>query len=138
MQQWRKLRERGIKDPRPRQQTLDDLTEFLKSYEKDGNEIIVMMDANDPITSTAMDTFLDDLNLYDLMADYLPPNPPSTYQRGQHKIDHIVGTMGVNIIHGRTHIPPHVLRETAISKAKSLITEAYKTLRKVQKRQAYS
>ena len=38
-----------------------------------------------------------------------------------------------NIIHGRTHIPPNVLRETAISKAKSLITEAYKTLRKVQK-----
>jgi hypothetical protein len=38
-----------------------------------------------------------------------------------------------NIIHGRTHIPPHVLQETAISKAKSLITEAYKTLRKVQK-----
>jgi hypothetical protein len=78
MQQWRKLRERGIEGPRPRQQTLDDLTEFLKLYEKDGNEIIVMMDANDPITSTAMDTFLDDLNLCDLMADYLPPNPPST------------------------------------------------------------
>jgi hypothetical protein len=61
MQQWRKLREKGFEDPRPRQQTLDNLTEFLKSYEKEGNKIIVMIDANDPITSTAMDTFLDGL-----------------------------------------------------------------------------
>jgi hypothetical protein len=82
MQQWRKLREKGIEDPRPRQQTLDNLTKFLKSYEEDGNEIIVMIDVNDPITSTAMDTFLDGLNLCNLMADYLPLNPPSTYQRG--------------------------------------------------------
>jgi hypothetical protein len=38
-----------------------------------------------------------------------------------------------NIIHGRTPIPPHVPQELAISKAKTLIMEAYKTLCKVQK-----
>jgi hypothetical protein len=79
MQQWRKLQEKGIDDPQPRQQTLDDLTEFLKPYKQAGNEILVMINANNPITSAAMDIFLDGHNLCDLMADYLPGTPPTTY-----------------------------------------------------------
>jgi hypothetical protein len=51
-----------------------------------------MMDANDPIDSTPMDKFMDELDLWDLMEDYLPATPPLTYQRGRQKIDHIVGT----------------------------------------------
>jgi hypothetical protein len=35
MQQWRKLREQGIDDPKPRQQLLDDLCTFLKPYEQE-------------------------------------------------------------------------------------------------------
>jgi hypothetical protein len=82
MQQWQKLREKGIDDPQPQQQTLDDLTEFLKPHEQAGNEILIMINANDPITSAVMDNFLDGLNLCDPMADYLPATPPTTYQRG--------------------------------------------------------
>jgi hypothetical protein len=106
MQQWRKLRAQGIKDPKPRQQSLDDITAFLAPYEKDGNKIIIMMDANDTITSMAMDKFMDGLNLCDLMADFLPVIPPSTYQRGRNKIDHIVGTMGVNIAMVHAYVLP--------------------------------
>jgi hypothetical protein len=103
MQQWRKLREIGSNDPKPQQQTLDDLTEFLTPYEIVGNKRIVMINANDPITSTAMDSFIDGLNLCDLMADYLPATPPTTYQRGR---DHIVGTMGVNLAMTHAYVLP--------------------------------
>ena len=54
-----------------------------------------MMDANSPIDDSAIETFMEELNLYDLMADYLPATPPNTYQRGRHKIDHVIGTIGV-------------------------------------------
>jgi hypothetical protein len=112
MQQWRKLREKGIDNPQPRQQTLDDLTVFLKPHEQAGNEILIMIDANDPITSAAMDNFLDGLNLSDLMADYLPATPPTTYQRGRNKIDHIVGTMGVNLAMTRAYVLPFGTEES--------------------------
>lgn len=65
-----------------------------------------MIDANNPINSTAMDNFLDGLNLFDLMNEYLPETPPSTYQYGWNKIDHIVGTMGVSLSMIRAYILP--------------------------------
>ena len=95
MQQWRSLRSQGIEIPKPRQQVLDDLITFIKPHEAKGNEVIIMMDANSPTTDPAMEEFMDALKLHDLMADYLPATPPKTYQRGRHKIDHIVGTLGV-------------------------------------------
>jgi hypothetical protein len=95
MQQWRSLRSQGIEIPKPRQQVLDDLIAFIKPHEAKGNEVIIMMDANSPTTDPAMEEFMDALKLHDLMADYLPDTPPKTYQRGRHKIDHIVGTLGV-------------------------------------------
>jgi hypothetical protein len=54
-----------------------------------------MIDANAPIEDRILEQFLDDLNLHDLMAPYLPDIPPATYQRGQNKIDHIWGTIGI-------------------------------------------
>ena len=95
MQQWRKLRAQGVELPQPRQQTLDDLVTFAKPYVSKGHEVLIMMDANSPITDDTMDAFMEHLNLYDLMADYLPDTPPKTYQRGRQKIDHILGTIGV-------------------------------------------
>lgn len=65
-----------------------------------------MIDANDPADSTPIDKFLDDLNLTDLMAPHLPTNPPKTYQRGRQKIDHIFGTMGINIAVTRAYVLP--------------------------------
>jgi hypothetical protein len=95
MQQWRKLRAKGIEIPKPRQQTLDDIVAFAKPYETQGNEVIIMMDANSPTSDPAMEAFMDALSLHDLMADYLPDTPPKTYQCGWHKIDHILGTIAV-------------------------------------------
>jgi len=72
MQQWRKLRARGIDQPKPRQQILDDLTTFVSKHETAGNEVALMMDANSPINDDAIEAFLEAMNLHDLMAEYLP------------------------------------------------------------------
>jgi hypothetical protein len=85
---------------------LDDLSTFLKPHLQAGNEVIIMMDANDSIDSRPMDEFLDSLDLWDLMADFLPPKPPPTYHRGSKKIDHIIGTQGILFATRRAYILP--------------------------------
>jgi hypothetical protein len=97
MQQWRKQRDQGINDPKPRQQLLDDLFKFLQPYEQARNEILLMIDANDSIGSSSMNKFMDETNLCNLMAHFLPPTQPKMYQHGGHKIDHIVGMMEINV-----------------------------------------
>ena len=72
MQQWRKLRARGIETPNPRQQVLDDLTNFMSPLATDGHEILLLLDANSPADDPAVEAFLDANNLHDLMSDYLP------------------------------------------------------------------
>jgi hypothetical protein len=106
MQQWRKLWEKGIQHPNPKKQLLEDLQMFLAPYAAAHTEILIMIDANDPIKSTAMDSFMDDLNLCDLMSTFLPDRPPTTYQRGRNKIDHILGTMGINLAVTRAYVLP--------------------------------
>jgi hypothetical protein len=54
-----------------------------------------MADANSPVHDDAIDDFLQQLNMHDMTAPFLPDDPPPTYQRGQHKIDHIWGTPGI-------------------------------------------
>jgi hypothetical protein len=95
MQQWQKLRNDDNVNPNPRQQTLAALQAFVTPRIQDGHEIIIMTDANSPHTDPAIDDFLDATDLHDLMAAYIPDPPPRTYQRGQAKIDHIWGTIGV-------------------------------------------
>jgi hypothetical protein len=95
MQQWRKLRNDNNVNPNPRQQTLAALQAFVTPRIQDGHEIIIMTDANSPHTDPAIDNFLEATDLHDLMAAYIPDPPPRTYQRGQAKIDHIWGTIGI-------------------------------------------
>ena len=56
MQQWRKLRAHGIETPNPRQQVLDDLTNFMSPLATDGHEILLLLDANccEKVTSSRM------------------------------------------------------------------------------------
>jgi hypothetical protein len=95
MQQWRKLRAHGIANPQPCQWTLNNQFKFASPYKKARHEILITIDANSPVTDARMEKSIDQLNLHDLMAAYLPEIPPTTYQRGNNKIDHIWGTIGV-------------------------------------------
>jgi hypothetical protein len=49
MQQWSLLREQGIKAPDPIKTFYDDLSTELQKWTSDGCEIILMMDANEPL-----------------------------------------------------------------------------------------
>jgi hypothetical protein len=108
MQQWRQLCKLVIDNPNRRQQMLDDLATFLKPHKQAGNEVIFMMDANDTIDSHPMDEFMDSIDLWDLMADFLPPTPPPTYHRGSKKIDHIMGSQSGNPFCDATSLHPTI------------------------------
>ena len=95
MQQWQQLQLDGTEQPNPRQRTLQALKEFILPLIHDNHEIIVMIDANSSHLDPIVDTFLHQTNLHDITTEYLPDQPPPTYQRGQHKIDHIWGTPGI-------------------------------------------
>ena len=95
MQQWRKLKSQEMENPNPRQQTLIDLGTFVQLHMSQGNEVIIMIDANSPEDDRTITQFLETNGLYDLMDDFLPKPPPCTYQRGRSKIDHIWGTSGI-------------------------------------------
>jgi hypothetical protein len=49
MQQWSILRERGIRSPDPIKTFYDDLSTELLKWSSVGSEIILMLDANEPI-----------------------------------------------------------------------------------------
>jgi hypothetical protein len=55
-----------------------------------------------------MDEFMEALNLWDLMADFLPATPPTTYQRGRNKFDHITigSSQGILFATRRAYILP--------------------------------
>jgi hypothetical protein len=80
MQQWQKLHAQGIANPQPRQRTLDDLLKFASPYKKARHEIIITIDTNSPVTDARVEKFIDELNLHNLMAPYLPDIPLTTYQ----------------------------------------------------------
>ena len=46
-QQWAVLRQQGVARPEPRTQFITDIKRLLKKLKKDGNKIILMMDANE-------------------------------------------------------------------------------------------
>ena len=59
-------------NPNPKQQFLADLGSFVQNQAMDGNEVIVMIDANSPSDDDTITQFLDAHGLFDLMIDYLP------------------------------------------------------------------
>jgi hypothetical protein len=109
MQQWRKLRARGCETPNPRQQVINDLTAFISPYETNGQEILLLLNANAPYDDTVTEAFLEANNLHDLMTDHLSDMPPSTYQRRRSKIDHAWGTIGILTAMNGTGILPLAL-----------------------------
>ena len=69
MQQWQMLKSAGIDNPKPWQQTLNDLGSFVKTHINKGNEVIIMIDANSSGDDGMIMQFLDDTGLFNLMTD---------------------------------------------------------------------
>ena len=95
MQQWQQLKQNGIVNPNPCQQTLHDMAHFIQGHISHGNKVMVMIKVNSHSQDTNIQTFLEATGLHNMMENYLPDTKPSTYQQGHHQIDHIWGTPGI-------------------------------------------
>ena len=95
-QQWRHLRQTQ-ESPNPRQQFLQDIKTHILQLRQQNHEIILMIDANETITTQNTWThFLQDTQLHDIMTIRHPyTQPPNTHIRGSHRIDFIVATEGI-------------------------------------------
>jgi len=75
-----------------RQQTITDLLHFIKKLKKDGQDIVLMMDANDTAgRQSLVDRLMINGGLVDAhgLGANASSTPPATYQRGSKKIDYV-------------------------------------------------
>jgi len=96
-QQIRLLQAKGITNPKPRTAFLDDLIQQIKTWQCDNKEIIICMDANDPLDDPRADISrlfheMDVINLH--YHKYPGARKPATQQRGRNSIDLIAGSLG--------------------------------------------
>ena len=89
------MRNKGHKQPDPRQQILNDLTKEIQKRRRSGDEVIVSMDANDSLDrkGNKMLPFLAQTGLLNLHG--VEAIGPRTHNRGRDCIDYIFGTPNV-------------------------------------------
>ena len=108
-QEWM-YADRGHATINLRQQFVVDLKEQLKAWKKAGNDLVVMMDANEPAgPGTAVDRLIYDCCLTDVHTRETEGcEPPPTYQRGSKKIDFVlVSARLATAVKARAILPIH-------------------------------
>ena len=91
MVQLTNLREQGITCPDPRNQVLADVSDLITEWTQKGYHPLIMGDFNADLTEREFADFVDANNLYDLIGDCNTGTPPSTYSRGQKRLDWFLG-----------------------------------------------
>ena len=94
-QQWAVARLQGSNRPEPRQQFIQDIKRLLKQLKKDGNKVILMMDANEALgkNKNGVSTITSDCDLIDVHTSrHNDAATTATYARGTKKIDYILIT----------------------------------------------
>jgi hypothetical protein len=85
----------------PRAAILDDLTTAIQEWRKDGEHIVLMMDANEDVRGTTMTQFLATLQMREVILERNGEDvAPRTHIRGQKPIDGIFVTDSIDIING--------------------------------------
>ena len=94
MQQWTIMRHEGIKNPKPREQFVVDMIKFITEWQEKGYEIVLGMDANEPlgVTRNGIHKIIQENRLTDAHMEKYGGKIPETYERGKEKIDHILVT----------------------------------------------
>jgi hypothetical protein len=98
MQQWSLLQGQGVQNPDPIKCFYDDLSAELAKWRSEGAEIILMLDANEPLGDRpgGLGNLVGQHSLIDLSWKIIQETDAvSTYARGSKKIDFIFGTQGV-------------------------------------------
>ena len=90
-QQWHYQHSLGIIQPNPRQSILEDLETYINELKNRGDEIIIMMDANESTASLSqLSLWINNNNLIDIHQYIHGPDDPETYNRGSTRIDYIL------------------------------------------------
>ena len=91
-QQVRLLRKREIDNPNPKKQWGEDLTPIIKSWIAQGAQVLLMLDANSPLTDANFSKFVTDTGLFDILGALHGIDSPRSYNRGSRTIDYLLGT----------------------------------------------
>jgi len=94
-QQIRLLQANGNPKPKPRKTFLDDLIQQIQKWRRDHKELIICMDANDPVDDPRADIarLFRETDMIDLHYHQHPGHrKPATQQRGSQAIDLIAGS----------------------------------------------
>jgi exonuclease III len=96
-QQITALHNRGIMDPDPKQQILDDLTTFIRKQRQEGYEVILMMDSNESTAAkgSKIKEFVVANDLTDIHAHQHEQGPMTTRMGSSNIIDHIFVSEGI-------------------------------------------
>lgn len=89
------LLKRNILSPDPKQQILDDLSDFIIAEQRNGYEIILMIDANESQHDKPMLTFLQKTGLSDVHSHHHEHGPITTRRGSTQVIDYIFATDGI-------------------------------------------
>ena len=81
----------------PRQQMLDDLQLAIVQWKEEGHQIVLQMDCNEDVRSTAFQRFLQTTGLRDSILHRHGTNAPATYIDGSNPIDGIFVTPAIEI-----------------------------------------
>jgi hypothetical protein len=100
--QQRRYMDRNKDNRCPRDAILQDLGNWLTQWRAEGNQLIVMMDCNEDVTSPVMTTWLHQHGLRNSILDkhQITTNSTPTYHRGSHAIDGIFTSSTINIVKG--------------------------------------
>eukprot|EP00978_Attheya_sp_CCMP212_P008857 scaffold20822_cov52-Attheya_sp.AAC.3 len=91
-QQVRLLRKRKIENPKPKKQWGEDLVPIIKEWVAQESKVLLMVDANAPLSEVHFSKFMTDTGLFDVLGALHGMDSPCTYNRGSKTIDYILGT----------------------------------------------
>eukprot|EP00957_Ditylum_brightwellii_P037689 2850336-Ditylum_brightwellii.AAC.1 len=91
MQQWCQLKKQGYSNPNSRKIFLQDFSKFVEKCIINDKELIIGMDANDEgLMQSDFHKFHRENDLVYVFTHIYPTvTPPTTYQRGQNRLDYI-------------------------------------------------
>ncbi|KAL7506238.1 hypothetical protein ACHAXN_003506 [Cyclotella atomus] len=95
MREWEMLRREGDTSPDPRLSVLEAISEVLQEWGNRGYHPLVMMDANGELDEEQLKNFVQEHELYDLIAETNKGPAPRTYQGSGRRLDYMLGNKHV-------------------------------------------
>eukprot|EP00957_Ditylum_brightwellii_P135768 10354486-Ditylum_brightwellii.AAC.1 len=93
-QQHRLLKQKGVREPRPRKQWMKDMAPKFKEWKEEG-KVLLLVDANTGLDKTDFSAFMAETGLCDIIGAHHGINTPNTHANDSYAIDFILGTVNI-------------------------------------------